>query len=208
MRDLYYFCPMILRIILLIAMMAVLAAEGLGQAGVCTLTPETAPALFGFKLGMLQATVEKMVGEKAESSTVRVQQDDGKYLGAKTDEMSMFVSNKNHDSLVIDNNITQLSINFIDGKLFKIEMYFSPTSEWVKAVDPMAFFQKKFGIPADAWEHAGDAPGGGVWKTAVCNGVRLHFRARTTSYMRFFMVDTEAEKRVKAAQEAVRKPST
>lgn len=171
----------------------------------CKLKPEKAPVLFGFKLGMTQAAAEKLSGQKAEENNLNFFLSDGKYARVPTGNTYFIIFNEKQTSKVLDNTVNKMSVSFMDDKLFEISMELNKRSPWVTAPDTAAFFQKKFGIPADAW--APDTEEGGYYsflKNVTCNGVSFSVSAGKSS-MKFKMYETAVRARVESAGDEIRK---
>jgi hypothetical protein len=166
----------------------------------CTLTPAKAPMLFGFKFDMAQEAAEKRAGEKAEENGVISWTADGKYENPKTGDMYIVLFNKKQDSKILDNTADSMSLDFMDGKLFEMVLDLNYRSLWVKAPDPTAFFQKQFGIPANAW--AVD-PSGDFKKKATCSGVTVYFTPYKGA-MKFKISETAVRQRIDAAGKTAR----
>ena len=171
----------------------------------CKLKPEKAPVLFGFKLGMTQAAAEKLSGQKAEENNLNFFLSDGKYARVPTGNTYFIIFNEKQTSKVLDNTVNKMSVSFMDDKLFEISMELNKRSPWVTAPDTAAFFQKKFGIPADAWVQ--DPEEGGYYsflKNATCSGVSFSVSAGKSS-MKFKMYETAVRARVESAGDEIRK---
>lgn len=169
------------------------------------MTPAKAPALFGFKLGMSQAEAERVTGQKAKPNSRLLEVDRGKkYLTVPRDDLFIVVDNEEYDSELLDNTVEDVTLNFIDGKLFAIALRLNKRSQWVTAPDMLALFQQKLRIPVEAWVENPK----GFWnlkKMVTCNGVTIRASVKTNELMRFDMVETAVEARVEAATEAAKK---
>ncbi len=191
--------------LLLLAILALAGFETAVHAGPCTMTPAKAPALFGFKLGMSQAEAERVTGQKAKPNSRLLEVDRGKkYLTVPRDDLFIVVDNEEYDSELLDNTVEDVTLNFIDGKLFAIALRLNKRSQWVTAPDTLALFQQKLRIPVEAWVENPK----GFWnlkKMVTCNGVTIRASVKTNELMRFDMVETAVEARVEAATEAAKK---
>jgi len=176
-------------------------------ASPCTMTIAKSPTLFGFKLGMSQAESEKITGRTAKEDYILLKGSGDRFVQYPTGNMSITIFNFEHDSTVVDATAESLSLSFMDGKLFEIFFSLNSTSDWVKATDTAAFFQKKFGIPAGAWFDDPKNREEGE-RTASCNGVTIDFATLTstsgTPMMRFTISETTVRARVDAAREAAK----
>ena len=186
-------------------MIAVLGVGSGLYAKPCTLTPAKAPALFGFKLGMTQAAAEKLSGKKADENNLNLFLSGGKYARVPTGDTYFFIFNEKKDSKVVDNTVNKLSVSFMDAKLFEISMELNKQSPWVTAPDTAAFFQQKFGIPADAWVESPDKQDFETFnKNVTCSGVTIAVEAGKT-FLDLKMYDTAVRARLEAARDEIRK---
>ena len=183
-------------------MIAVLGIGSGAYAKPCTMKPETAPTLFGFKLGMTQYAAEKMSGQTAEANGMLFGKPGGGLMSVKPGDMLILINNETLDSKIVDKTVKALSLDFMDGKLFQIWLELNHNSPWVKAPNTAALFQKLFRIPVGAWV---DDPVdfGDYSKKAVCDGVSIRvFIYTRKSDMQFTMSETATRSRVDALGEA------
>lgn len=176
-----------------------------GQSTVCTLSSNKAPKLLGFKLGMTQAAAEKMLGVSAEANiyhggggggrrnknVVRKSYDIG--------EKYIFIENKNQDAKGLDASVDKLNLLFFDGQLFKIALTGNDKTEWIKAADVPAYFQKTYGIPATAWTTDREQIVGTEKQSAECNGVSFHYERFKDVSTTFSILNTDTKKLIEKA---------
>jgi hypothetical protein len=192
-----------MKLTLIAALVISLGTATVASAAPCTMTPEKAPTLFGFKLGMTQTAAEKLSGQKADDNGILIKTSDG-WVNADTGDKYIVIFNEDGRSKVLDKTVEKMGLTFMDGKLFEMSPELTSYSPWVKAPDRLAFFQKQFGIPTTAWVDDGE-PGRyyTLNKKVTCNGIAIAITAGKAA-MKFKITETAVAARIEQAKEAAR----
>ncbi len=163
------------------------------------------PLTYSLKLGMAQDGLEKKLGAQSvptfhfagggrRSNQPRVTFDAG--------DRTLTIQNQEQQSKMIDPRITVLDLHFFEGRLYEISVYGGPKIEW-RAGDALAYFEKRYGVPKDAWIKDPDTVISDSM-IAVCDGVKFGYTASAFDGAVLSLTDSKVEVRVKAAVEAAR----